>query len=99
MSDYRSILERALLSDKGLRLAFRDANEAHRFRHGCNRLRKQERIDDAREKGIPREHGQSQFDDLVLKWSKDSPEFVIIEHGAKVVPVNVEEIKDDASNG
>lgn len=94
MNDYREILEQALLSEKGLRVSFKDSAEAHRFRHGCNRLRKQERIDDAREKGVPKEHGKSQFDDLLLRWRKDYPCVVTIEHGAKVTPLSVEELDE-----
>src|SRR6185436_14231686 len=92
MSDYREILERALLSEAGLKVAFKIESEAHRFRHGCNRLRKQDRIDDARERKIPREHGKSQFDNLMLKWAKSDPLIVLIEHGAIVEPVSIEDI-------
>lgn len=92
MTNYREILDRALASPKGLRVEFTTRDQAIRFRDRCNKLRKSDRVTNARALGKPVEEGTSQFDGLVLRLEKPGEVNVLIEHDGALEPKAVSEI-------
>lgn len=94
--DPRTILERALLSESGLRVTLADYKQAVRFRHMCHRLRKRDK-DESRKLYpiIDPKYDKSDFDRLVLRIHEAEPNVVWIE-AEKIEVINIEEIKGDA---
>lgn len=93
--DPRTILERALLAERGLRVTLPDAKLAVTFRHRCNKLRERDRK--INKEIFPAEdsrYGRSEFDRLTLRIEPEAPTVVIVENGTMEI-VSVEEIPAD----
>ncbi len=77
----RDILERALESERGLRLRYESEREAVYFIHRCNKFRVLDRKRNAVIYSEPAHemHMASVFDRLQLKRDRDDPAVVIVE--------------------
>lgn len=90
--DPRTVLEKAVLAEHGIRVTFKTANDATLFRFRCNKIRQRDRDTSKRTYSENHEkYGKSDFDDLILRISDEEPTVLTIDVGGIMI-VSIEEI-------